>query len=95
MFSCPVQRITLGSRSKALRKRPFRKASTEDRKPALCRHSFAGYAKATSIGSRPAADHVEQATHDALAIGPQAVVGVLVGNPGPQPTNATGRLLGK
>lgn len=57
--------------------------------------SFAGYAKATSIGSGSAADHVEQATHDALAIGPQPVVYVLVGNPGPQPTNATGRLLGK
>ena len=54
-----------------------------------------GDAKAAPIGSRPAADHVEQAPHDALAIGPQAVVGVLVGHPGPQPTNATGRLLGK
>ena len=75
--------------------RLFRKASTEDRKPALCGHSFAEHAKATPIGSRPAADHVEQATHDALAIGPQAVVGVLVGNPGSQPTDATGRLLGK
>ena len=32
-------------------------------------------------GSRPAAHHVEQAAHDALAIGAQAVVRVLVGDP--------------
>lgn len=49
----------------------------------------------TPPASRPAADHVEQPTHDALAISTQAVVGVLVGDPGPQPTNAARRLLGE
>ena len=47
------------------------------------------------LASCPAADHVEQPPQDPLAIGPQAVVGVFVGDPGPQPTDAAGRLLGK
>src|SRR6476469_2568896 len=48
-----------------------------------------------SFASRPATHHVKQAPQDALAVGPQAVVGVLVGDPGPQPAYAAGRLLGK
>ena len=61
----------------------------------ILRYAGWTWVKAPPVCSRPAADHVEQATHDALAIGPQPVVGVLVGDPGPQPTNATSRLLGK
>lgn len=53
------------------------------------------HAQLSAVGSCPAADHVEQPAQDPLAIGPQAVVGVLVGDPGPQPANAAGRLLGK
>jgi len=45
--------------------------------------------------SHPATHHVEQAAHDALAIGPQTVVGVLVGDPGAQPTHATRGVLGQ
>ena len=49
----------------------------------------------TDSAHAAAADHVEQATQDALTIGAQTVVGVLVGDPGAQPKNATGGLLGK
>lgn len=46
-------------------------------------------------GSRLATHHVEQATHDALAIGAQTVVGVLVGDPRTQPLHAECRVLGQ
>lgn len=46
-------------------------------------------------GSRLAAHHVEQAAHDALAIGPQSVVGVLVGDPRAQPAHAKRGVLGQ
>jgi DTW domain-containing protein YfiP len=46
-------------------------------------------------GSRPAAHHVQQPAHDAFAIGPQAVVGVLVGDPGLQPAHAQRGVLGQ
>ena len=86
----PIGAASLSDRFRCAAARGDRSVSGEQRPG-----DHGGYAKATPIGSRPASDHVEQATHDALAIGPQAVVGVLVGNPGPQATNATGRLLGK
>jgi hypothetical protein len=46
-------------------------------------------------GSCPAAHHVEQPAHNAFTIGPQPVVGVLVGDPGTQSTHALGGVLGK
>ncbi len=46
-------------------------------------------------GSRPATHHVEQAAHDALAIGTQTVVGVLVGDPRMKPTHAKRGVLGQ
>ena len=50
---------------------------------------------ARAPGSRPATHHVEQAADDALAIGPQAVVGIFVGDPRTQSPHAKRGVLGQ
>ncbi len=87
-FGCFVAGVAARRRHPAgwSRRPPTAHRRDEHRMPTAC---------ARPPGSRPAAHQVQQPAHDAFAIGPQAVVGVLVGDPGLQPAHAQRGVLGQ